>query len=157
MPAKFRVVIVNKTSVTQDYSVFSDRLIVSGGASGDAWCPVVSAAKVPNAAQVAFDLPSNYFAVCGNFSGDPDLGSELFVTKAVPISLGSQDNGSVTLGSTVNLVVDNTTTCDFATPVTPGAGKLGGILIDTKLSSGHEFKVSEAKTRTRPCRPTFHM
>ncbi|KAG6033869.1 hypothetical protein E4U41_006778 [Claviceps citrina] len=146
MPNSYKITVQNQTGGKQNYNFFSAQPVVSGGSSGTIWSNVMKSAKnTPNGGSAVFDVSTNYFAICGSFEGSPAAGGRISISKTVPVNLGAKTGANVTLGSTVGLVVNDRSACDFTPPTTPGQGKLGSFQVDTSYQPGNEFTMQDSK------------
>ncbi|KAG5981475.1 hypothetical protein E4U55_002898 [Claviceps digitariae] len=146
MPNSYKITIKNETGGKQNYHFFSAQPVVSGGSYGSLWSNVMKVANnTPNGGSAMLDVARNYYAVCGSFDGSPAAGGSITISKSVPISLGAKNGANVTKGSTVNLIVNDQSACDYGPPTTPGEGKLGSFQVDTSYQPGNEFTMQDSK------------
>ncbi|KAG5938670.1 hypothetical protein E4U53_007961 [Claviceps sorghi] len=146
MPNTYTITVKNQTGGKQNYQFFSSPPAVSGGAFGSIWSNVMKAANnTPNDGSAALKVANNYYAVCGSFDGPPSAGASITISKSLPVNLGSQTGGKLTMGSTVSLVVNDKSACDMKPPQTPGQGKLGAFQFDTSYEPGFEFTMQDSK------------
>lgn len=149
MPSSSSISIRNQTGVPQDYAFFSGAPNVSGGMSGPILTNIIATAHhTPNGATATFIISNNYFAICGRYEGTPESGGTAFISKTVPVTLGSRSEGNViTKGSTVPLSVFEGSNCDLGLPTTPGGGKLGCFQISTVVDdAANAFTFQDAIT-----------
>ncbi|KAG6009554.1 hypothetical protein E4U54_008518 [Claviceps lovelessii] len=72
-------------------------------------------------------------------------GGSITISKTVPVTLGAKNGSNVSMGSTVELVVNAKSAGDFNPPTTPGQGKLGSFQIHTSYKPGFDFTMQDAK------------
>lgn len=103
--------IKNKTGTEQNYTIFSNPPVVSGGNCGPVWSNVLGSASCgSDNGVVSFQIPAEYHAFCGNFTGEQKLGSIVSVGKHIPVTLGTATGIDINNGSTIKYQVPGDTT-----------------------------------------------
>ncbi|KAF4979195.1 hypothetical protein FZEAL_4568 [Fusarium zealandicum] len=145
MSDAYKVTVKNRSGASQNYSFFAANPVVAGGASGRVWSNVMrSTPDTPNDGKAVLELPTSYYAICGSYEGSPETQGRVSISKTVPIDLGTSNGDSIAMGSTVNLIVNNRSACDFEAPVSPGDGKIGSFVVNTTTAPGKEFTTQDA-------------
>lgn len=149
LPNTYKITSKNQTGGKQDYNFFSAVPIVSRGNRGEIWSNVLKDARnTPNDGVVTFDITTTYHAICGSYEGSPTEGGRISISKSIPVDDGSDQSGSVKMGSSVHLTVFDQKTCDMEQKM-PGLGKLSNFLLDTTVNdTANSFRIQDAKDST---------
>ncbi|KAK0634147.1 hypothetical protein B0T14DRAFT_561660 [Immersiella caudata] len=110
MADRYTITVTNKSSNPQNYALFNKEPQVTGTVQEKIWSNVFATKKAAPGQQVTFEIINEYHAIVGQKQQNDSKTFSVTVAGTTPVTLGKEnDNGTVTPGTTLSMIVEDET------------------------------------------------
>lgn len=154
MPERYTITVTNKSSNPQNYALFNKQPQVTGTVQDKIWSNVFATKKVAPGQMVTFEIINEYHAIVGQKQQNDSKTFSVTVAGTAPVTLGkTNDDGTVTPGTTLSMVVEDDTP-QFTAEALPNSSQPNAFEIRTGDFSNTKAKKGKS-TRIGLSPPVF--